>query len=66
MDPNVDSILYSKARTLAAGEGDVSDKMAVDMDLSEDSPYPEVRAAVSNVDDPNIPCVGPSRQTLTC
>jgi hypothetical protein len=66
MDPNVDSNFYRKAQALAAGEGDVSEKIAVDMDLTENSPYPEVRAAVSNVDDPNIPCVGPWCQKLTC
>lgn len=25
-------------------------------DLEEDSPYPEVRSAVANTDDPNMPC----------
>ena len=46
-----------KTRDLAAGEGDVNEKIGIDMELSEDSPYPEVRAAVPNTDDPSIPCV---------
>jgi hypothetical protein len=25
-------------------------------DLEEDSPYPEVRSAVANIDDPDMPC----------
>ena len=28
-----------------------------DSDVEEDSKYPEIRAAVSNKDDPNMPCV---------
>jgi hypothetical protein len=41
--------------------GDVSEKIAIDQELAEDSPYPEVRAAVSNTDDPSMPCVRPHK-----
>jgi hypothetical protein len=57
LDPNLDQKLYRRTRDLAAGEGDINEKIGIDMELSEDSPYPEVRAAVPNTDDPSIPCV---------
>jgi len=37
--------------------GDVNEKLGVDQELAENSPYPEVRAAVPNTDDPTVPCV---------
>jgi hypothetical protein len=37
--------------------GDVREKLGVDQELAENSPYPEVRAAVPNTDDPSVPCV---------
>ena len=35
------------------------DRMEFDFDgvEEEDSPYPEVRASVSNIDDPEMPCL---------
>lgn len=42
---------------LAAGEGAADEKIVVDQELAEDSPYPEVRAAVAPTDDPDMPCV---------
>jgi hypothetical protein len=53
----LDQNLYRKTRYLAAGEGDVNEKIGIDMELADDSPYPEVRAAVPNTDDPTVPCV---------
>lgn len=35
-------------------EGEMQSAMDVDFD-EEDSPYPEVRASVSNIDDPEMP-----------
>jgi len=40
-------------------DGDSKEKIGAGMELPEDSPYPEVRAAVSNTDDPSIQCVAP-------
>ena len=38
------------------GESEVGSLAGVDLDLvEEDSPYPEVRASVSNLDDPDMP-----------
>ncbi|CCF50911.1 hypothetical protein NDA11_005777 [Ustilago hordei] len=36
-------------------QGDYKAEAQIEDDLEEDSPYPEVRAAVSNVDDPSMP-----------
>ncbi|KAJ1019626.1 hypothetical protein NDA18_006103 [Ustilago nuda] len=36
-------------------QGDYKAETQIEDDLEEDSPYPEVRAAVSNVDDPSMP-----------
>lgn len=55
----MDQDLYRKTKNLAAGNGDADEKIDIDMKLAEDSPYPEVRAAVPNTDDPSIPCVHP-------
>jgi OPT oligopeptide transporter protein len=60
----LDQNLYRKTRYLAAGEGDSNEKIGIDMELADDSPYPEVRAAVPNTDDPTVPCVNP-RTILT-
>jgi len=56
-DPNLDQRLYRRTKSLAAGQGDLIEKMGVDQELMENSPYPEVRAAVPPTDDPEIPCV---------
>lgn len=37
-----------------ASDGEVQSAMDLDFD-EEDSPYPEVRASVSNIDDPDMP-----------
>jgi len=42
---------------LGAGQGAVAEKIGIDMELNENSPYPEVRAAVPNKDDPTESCV---------
>ena len=44
--------------------GDVNEKLGVDQELAENSPYPEVRAAVPNTDDPSMPCVRNIRPPL--
>ena len=31
--------------------------MDAESDIDEDSPYPEVRVSVSNIDDPSMPCM---------
>lgn len=39
------------------GEGDKLSYSAFELEDEEDSPYPEVRASVSNIDDPEMPCL---------
>ena len=52
-DPNLDRRFIEKAEE-ALENGDVKQEAGIS-DTLEDSPYLEVRAAVSNVDDPDMP-----------
>ncbi|KZO90436.1 OPT oligopeptide transporter [Calocera viscosa TUFC12733] len=60
-DPNywvTDHVHISKERDEKAEDGSASSErvvVEVENDQEEDSPYPEVRAAVSNTDDPTMP-----------
>ena len=56
-DPNLDQRLYNRSRLFATGEVDVIEELELEMELAEDSPYPEVRSAVPNTDDPTMECV---------
>lgn len=53
-DPNMDPNLIDDAEK-ALAFGDVKHEVALGHLIEEDSAYPEVRAAVSNVDDPEMP-----------
>ena len=53
-DPNMDHRFIEKAEE-ALETGDVKQEVTVANIVEEDSPYIEVRAAVSNVDDPEMP-----------
>ncbi|WFD43602.1 hypothetical protein MPSI1_002265 [Malassezia psittaci] len=53
-DPNMDRGLINDAEK-ALHTGDVKHEVALGHMIEEDSPYQEVRAAVSNVDDPSMP-----------
>ncbi|KAL9939609.1 hypothetical protein V8E36_001426 [Tilletia maclaganii] len=53
-DPNLDPELIHQA-ACAVETGDVKTEAQLEAALHEDSIYPEVRAAVSNVDDPDMP-----------
>ena len=65
MDPNLpDEKQVTELETVTEispkGSGDVDEKdsaVATETEVEEDSIYPEIRAAVSNKDDPNMPCV---------
>lgn len=53
-DPNIDTgLIHDVEKTLQVD--DVKNEVSLGHFIEEDSPYPEVRAAVSNVDDPNMP-----------
>ena len=53
-DPNMDHHFIEKAEE-ALETGDVKQEVTVANIVEEDSPYIEVRAAASNVDDPEMP-----------
>lgn len=53
-DPNMDADLVHDAEK-ALETGDVKHEVTLGHLIEEDSPYVEVRAAVSNVDDPSMP-----------
>ncbi|KDN42409.1 putative isp4-oligopeptide transporter [Tilletiaria anomala UBC 951] len=53
-DPNMDPELIAQAEQ-ALAVGDVKAELRLEDVLEDDSIYPEVRAAVSNVDDPDMP-----------
>ncbi|KAE8216747.1 hypothetical protein CF327_g119 [Tilletia walkeri] len=53
-DPNMDTAMIDQAET-ALEKGDLKAELKLEDALHDDSIYPEVRAAVSNVDDPNMP-----------
>ncbi|WFD34017.1 hypothetical protein MCUN1_000845 [Malassezia cuniculi] len=53
-DPNIDPQIIDKAEE-ALEVGDKKAEVLLGDELEEDSPYIEVRAAVSNVDDPDMP-----------
>ncbi|CAD6885939.1 unnamed protein product [Tilletia controversa] len=53
-DPNLDPALIDQAES-ALEKGDVKAELKLEDALHDDSIYPEVRVAVSNVDDPNMP-----------
>ncbi|KZV85839.1 OPT-domain-containing protein [Exidia glandulosa HHB12029] len=39
------------------GQDDAKKDIDAESDVDEDSPYPEVRVSVSNIDDPSMPCM---------
>ncbi|KAK0535635.1 hypothetical protein OC835_002310 [Tilletia horrida] len=53
-DPNLDPELIHAAQA-AVAKGDIQAELQLENALLEDSIYPEVRAAVPNVDDPTMP-----------
>jgi hypothetical protein len=53
-DPNIGSEKLD-AMGNAVNAHDVEAELAIEHEITEDSPYPEVQAAVSPTDDPNIP-----------
>ncbi|KAK0547259.1 hypothetical protein OC846_003270 [Tilletia horrida] len=53
-DPNLDTEVIDQAE-LALEKGDIKAEMRLEDALQDDSIYPEVRAAVSNVDDHTMP-----------
>ncbi|CAO1630872.1 unnamed protein product [Sympodiomycopsis kandeliae] len=53
-DPNLDKALRERVEA-ALESGDVEAERALEEELLNDSIYPEVRAAVANVDDPDMP-----------
>ncbi|KAK0535631.1 hypothetical protein OC835_002306 [Tilletia horrida] len=53
-DPNLDPVIIDEAET-ALEKGDIKAELRLEDALQDDSIYPEVRAAVSNVDDPTMP-----------
>ncbi|KAE8224587.1 hypothetical protein CF319_g2545 [Tilletia indica] len=53
-DPNIDVRLVKQAEN-ALESGDMAAEAELEKQLHEDSIYPEVRAAVSNIDDPDMP-----------
>lgn len=53
-DPNMDPT-FAHAAESALETGDVKQEVHLTQLMEEDSPYPEVRAAISNVDDPDMP-----------
>lgn len=53
-DPNLDSHLRERVEA-ALEAGDVAAEKELEAELLNDSIYPEVRAAVANVDDPEMP-----------
>ncbi|SNX83934.1 probable isp4 - oligopeptide transporter [Melanopsichium pennsylvanicum] len=53
-DPNMDTAKIDQIERVIE-QGDYKAEYQIEEELEEDSPYPEVRAAVSNVDDPTMP-----------
>lgn len=53
-DPNMDPG-FVRAAEEAMEEGDIKHEVELGQLLEEDSPYPEVRSSISNVDDPDMP-----------
>ncbi|KAE8209882.1 hypothetical protein CF327_g6183 [Tilletia walkeri] len=53
-DPNLDPAIIDQAES-ALEKGDIKAELTLEDSLHDDSIYPEVRAAVPNVDDPNMP-----------
>ncbi|TKY88670.1 hypothetical protein EX895_002301 [Sporisorium graminicola] len=53
-DPNMETEKIDAVERVIE-QGDYKAEAQIEEDLEEDSPYPEVRAAVSNVDDPSMP-----------
>ncbi|PWN47460.1 small oligopeptide transporter [Violaceomyces palustris] len=53
-DPNMETEKIDAVEA-ALEKGDYKAEVKLEEELEEDSPYPEVRAAVSNVDDPTMP-----------
>lgn len=53
-DPNMDHDKIDQVEAVLE-KGDYKAEVTLEEELEEDSPYPEVRAAVSNVDDPSMP-----------
>lgn len=53
-DPNMETEKIDAIERVIE-QGDYKAEAQIEEDLEEDSPYPEVRAAVSNVDDPSMP-----------
>jgi hypothetical protein len=51
-DPNMDD---SKLKEVSLTENDLEKELKYEQDLGENSPYPEVRAAVDNTDDISMP-----------
>jgi OPT oligopeptide transporter protein len=51
-DPNMED---SKLKEVSVTEHDVERELKYEQDVGEDSPYPEVRAAVDNTDDMSVP-----------
>ncbi len=53
-DPNMETEKIDAIERVIE-QGDYKAEAQIEEELEEDSPYPEVRAAVSNVDDPTMP-----------
>lgn len=53
-DPNIDPALRDRVER-ALETGDVAAEKELEEELLNDSIYPEVRAAVANIDDPDMP-----------
>lgn len=53
-DPNMETAKIDAIEHVIE-QGDYKAEAQIEEELEEDSPYPEVRAAVSNVDDPSMP-----------
>ncbi|KAM0748121.1 OPT oligopeptide transporter [Meredithblackwellia eburnea MCA 4105] len=63
LDPNYPQALINRALDILDSEeldarlaAELLEEIKIEAALIDDSPYPEVRAVVSNVDDPEIPC----------
>ena len=53
-DPNMETEKIDAVERVIE-QGDYKAEAQIEEELEEDSPYPEVRAAVSNIDDPTMP-----------